>query len=162
MDNFELKIKRSNYLTIFLLFTHIGAIFCVLFLNFPIWLIGLLIILISYSCYINLRPAKKNIWTKNEILEAGLRNDSFISKYLIILNFTQTSSSRGTAPSSRGTAPSSRGTAPSSRGLTAGSRFPACAGNDIRRLLKPVVICPDSADKHNLRELRVFLRNNYA
>lgn len=113
MDNFELKIKSSNYLSLFLLFTHIGAACCVLFLNFPIWLVSLLIILISYSCYINLHSAKENIWTKNKILEAGLRNDSFISQYLIILNFN--------------------------------------------KIKKSVVICPDSVDKQNLRQLRMFL-----
>jgi hypothetical protein len=81
MNKLKLKIQRSKWLTGLLLLIHLGAIFCVLFLNFPIWLVALLIILISYSCYTSLRPS-------NGILEvSGLRNDTFISQYLIILNF---------------------------------------------------------------------------
>jgi hypothetical protein len=102
----EIKPRPSKYLAIFLCTIHLGAICCVLFLNLPIWLIILLTILIGYSfnvtlqryvllksskAIIKLRKEKDNSWrllnNKNQILNAHLRSDSFISRYLIILNF---------------------------------------------------------------------------
>lgn len=131
-----IKPRLSKYLVIFLCTTHLGAICCILLLNFPIWLIIFLIILISYSLHatlqrygvlksskaiIKLWKEKDNSWrllnNENRILNAHLRLDSFVSRYLIILNF------------------------------------------DIAKkfFTLPVLLCSDSLDKEILRHLRILL-----
>lgn len=105
----EIKPKPSKYFAIFLCTIHIGAICCIICLNIPIWLIILLTILTCYSFYVTLQryallnsnkaiiklwKEKDNSWkllnNKNQISNAHLRGDSFISRYLIILNFNLT------------------------------------------------------------------------
>ncbi len=131
-----IKPQPSKYLATFLCSIHLGAIFCVLFLNFPIWLIILLTILIGYSLYVTLQryvflksskaiikfwKEKDNSWrllnNENRILNAHLRFDSFVSRYLIILNFDMA------------------------------KKF----------FTLPALLCSDSLDKEILRRLRVLL-----
>jgi hypothetical protein len=90
----EIKLPPAKWLAIFLLLTHLGAIICVLLLNFPIWLNVILVGIIGYSCYfsfnnnkahqIRYQDGKWYLDQKEVVLDKG----SFISRFLIILNFT--------------------------------------------------------------------------
>jgi len=90
----EIKLQPSKWLAIFLLLMHLGAIVCVLLLNFPIWLNVILIGLISYSFYMFLNSNKTtkiryqdNQWYLDQNA-VQLDKDSFIARFLIILNFS--------------------------------------------------------------------------
>lgn len=90
----EIKLQPSRCLAFFLLLMHLGAIVCVLLLNFPIWLNIILISLISYSFYVFLHNNETNKiryqdgeWYLDQ-MAVQLDKDSFISRFLIILNFS--------------------------------------------------------------------------
>lgn len=96
-----MDLHASKLLIIIVTLIHVGAFICIFFANLPIWLIFFLIGAIGLSFYITLRRYSKNIikiWHKEadtwclltktgKVIAVKLNNNSFMSRYLIILNF---------------------------------------------------------------------------